>query len=355
MKRVLTVFLISIMLAACASKPLVPYTTDTPALILVPVSEAGVTDERGRFREIASAVLEDHGRELLYYRDSDQALTLVGEESGATGEPVDLGQSRHNLIVALIPGIGWDCFENWLNYETRLDSYISKFGFSSMIIPVDGMSGTAHNARLIRDAVMEHADELQPEQLVLIGYSKGAPDVLEAIVSYPEIRPYIAAVVSLAGAVGGSPLANSAKESDLRLLKYIPKSDCSEGDGHAVESLRPAIRRQWLADNPLPESVRTYSLVTYPTPDRVSSVLKSMQKKLAAVDSRNDGQVIFYDQIIPGSTLMGFLNADHWAIAVPAADNHPTLGKTFVNKNDYPRKAILEAALRFIEEDMDRE
>ena len=122
-----------------------------------------------------------------------------------------------------------------------------------------------------------------------------------------------------------------------------------------MESLRPAVRRQWLADNPLPESVRYYSLVTYPTPDRVSSVLKSMQKKLAAVDSRNDGQVIFYDQVIPGSTLMGYLNADHWAIAVPAADNHPTIGKYFVDKNDYPRKAILEATLRFIEEDMDRE
>lgn len=355
MKRLLTVILLSFLLAACASKPLVPYTTDTPPLILVPVSEAGVTDERGRFREIVHAVLEDHGREMLYYRTSDEALTLVDEEPGATGEPVDLGPSRHNLIVALIPGIGWDCFENWLNYETALDSHISRFGFSSILLPVDSMSGTTNNARQIRDAILENADKLQPEQLVLIGYSKGAPDVLEAVVSYPEIRPYIAAVVSLAGAVGGSPLANNAKESDLRLLKYFPQSDCTEGDGHAVESLRPAVRRQWLADNPLPESVRTYSLVTYPTPDRVSSVLKSMQKKLAAVDPRNDGQVIFYDQIIPGSTLMGFLNADHWAIAVPAADNHPTIGKYFVNKNDYPRKAILEAALRFIEEDMDRE
>jgi hypothetical protein len=354
MRRLPTVILISLMLSACASKPLVPYTTDTPPLVLLPASEAGVTDKRGRFREITCAVFNDHGRELPHYRDCEQALTRVGEEHGATGEPVYLGESRHKLIAAMVPGIGWECFENWLDYQNEFDSEIEKFRFDSYIFSIDGMSGTSNNARQIRDAIMDHADELQPEQLVLIGYSKGAPDLLEAVVSYPEIHPFIAAVVSVAGAVGGSPLANPAKESDLNLLRHIPKSECTEGDGHAVESLRPAVRRQWLQDNPLPPSIRYYSLVTYPSPDRISSVLKSMHKKLSAIDSRNDSQVIFYDQVIPGSTLMGYLNADHWAIAVPIAESHPFVGRHFADKNDYPRKAVFEAVLRFIEEDMDR-
>jgi hypothetical protein len=355
MKRVLTVFLISIILAACASKPLVPYSTDTPPLVLLPASMAGITDKRGRFREITCAVFDDHGRELPHYRDCEQALTSLGNESGATGEPVYLGQSRKNLAAAFVPGIGWECFESWLNYENEFDHHMEQFGYRSYIFSVDGMSGTTNNARQIRDAIMEHADTLQADQLVLFGYSKGAPDLLEAVVSYPEIHPYIAAVVSIAGAVGGSPLANPAKESDLNLLRHIPKSECTEGDGHAVESLRPAVRRQWLQDNPLPESIRYYSLVTLPSPDQVSSILKSMQKKLNAIDSRNDSQVIFYDQIIPGSTLMGYLNADHWAIAVPIAESHPFIGRHFADKNNYPRQAILESVLRFIEEDMDHE
>jgi hypothetical protein len=79
-----------------------------------------------------------------------------------------------------------------------------------------------------------------------------------------------------------------------------------------------------------------------------------MHKKLSAIDSRNDSQVIFYDQVIPGSTLVGYLNADHWAVAVPIAESHPFIGRHFADKNNYPRKAILEAVLRFIEEDMDR-
>ena len=354
MRRLPTVILVSLMLAACASKPLVPYTTDTPPLVLLPASEAGVTDKRGRFREIACTVLNEHGRELPYYRDCEQALTRVGAEPGATGEPVNLGPSNRKLVVALVPGIGWECFENWLDYENEFDNYLKKYGFDTHIFAVDGMSGTSNNARQIRDAIMDRADDLQPEQLVLVGYSKGAPDLLQAVVSYPEIHPFIAAVVSVAGAVGGSPLANPAKESDLNLLKHIPKSECTEGDGQAVESLRPAVRRQWLQDNPLPRSIRYYSVVTYPSPDRVSSVLKSMQKKLNAIDSRNDSQVIFYDQVIPGSTLVAYLNADHWAIAVPIAEAHPFIGRHFADKNDYPRKAVIEAVLRFIEEDMDR-
>ena len=107
MTRLLTVILFSAMLAACASKPLVPYTTDTPPLVLLPASEAGVRDERGRFREITCAVLEEHGKALPHYRPCEEALTRLGDEAGATGAPVDLGPSRRNLVAAMVPGIGW--------------------------------------------------------------------------------------------------------------------------------------------------------------------------------------------------------------------------------------------------------
>jgi hypothetical protein len=355
MNRLLVVIAITFLGAACSSKPLVPYTEDSPPLILVPASMAGIEDGRGRFREITCAVLEDHGEQMPHYRECEETLNRIGKEPPGTGQPVYLGQTKMNLIAAMVPGIGWECFESWLKYENEFDSHAESYGFNAYIFTVDGMSGTTVNAEMIRDAIMQRADELQDETLVLIGYSKGAPDLLEAIVAYPEIHRYVAAVVSVAGAVGGSPLANPAKESDLGLLKHIPGSECSEGDGKAVESLRPAVRRQWLVDNPLPDSIRYYSLVTYPKPDQISSVLKSTYKKLDDVDSRNDSQVIFYDQVIPGSTLLGYLNADHWAIAIPVAEAHPFIGRHFVDKNEFPRQVIAEALLRYIEEDMEKE
>ena len=92
--------------------------------------------------------------------------------------------------------------------------------------------------------------------------------------------------------------------------------------------------------------------MTFPQPERISTVLKTTYSKLSRVDARNDSQVLFYDQVIPGSSLMGYLNADHWALAVPIARTHTSLGATFVNHNAFPREALLAAILRFIEEDL---
>jgi len=340
------------LLAACASKPLEPYSTDTPALALLPAERAGISDQRGRFREIACAVLEARREELTQYRDCEQALTRLQEEPPGTGAMVDLGASKRHLVAAFVPGIGWDCFEAWMDYQNSFAATIRNHGFGAFMIDVDGRSGTDNNARQIRDAILERADRIQPASLVLIGYSKGAPDILTAIADYPEILPYVAAVVSVAGAVGGSPLANDATEGQLELLKHIPDSKCSEGDGHAVESLRPAVRRKWLQEHSLPDTIAYYSLATLPLPDRVSSVLRTSYNKLGRIDPRNDSQVIFYDQLIPGSRLLGYLNADHWAIAVPIAQSHPFIGKHLVDHNDFPREAITEALMRFIEEDL---
>ena len=80
-------------------------------------------------------------------------------------------------------------------------------------------------------------------RLVLVGYSKGISDILDAVVAYPEIRSRVAAVVSVAGAVGGSPLANDAEQYQADLLRYFPGATCNLGDGGGVASLgRPHAR-----------------------------------------------------------------------------------------------------------------
>jgi hypothetical protein len=159
-------------------------------------------------------------------------------------------------------------------------------------------------------------------------------------------------VVSLAGAIGGSPLANDAKQSQADMLRHFPGSTCESGDAGAVESLRPATRRAWLATHSLPKAIHYYSLVTFPRPERISSLLESSYRKLARIDPRNDSQVIFYDQVIPGSDLIAYVNADHWALVVPVGRSHTTIGSMLVTENAYPREALLEAVLRFVEEDL---
>ena len=335
----------SLLLSACATNPPVEYAIDIPP---------GVTDARGRFGEIYCAVLEAHGHDLPDYRPCEDALSRVSSKPTGTGRPVDLGPSRRQLQAAIVPGIGYGCFAAWLEPPGTAAAHVSKFGFGLVGIEVDALSGTATNARQIRDAILAMPVEEGPPRIVLVGYSKGTPDILEAVVRYPEIHDRVAAVVSVAGAVGGSALADDSEQWQADLLRHWPKAECDAGDGGGVASLRPEVRKAWLAQNPLPSNVRYYSLVTLPDPERISRIVQSSYKKLGKIDWRNDSQVIYFDQIVPGSTLLGFLNADHWAVAVPLDRSHQVIGAWLADKNDYPREAMLEAVLRFVEEDLEQ-
>jgi len=350
--RLLPFLTAAALLGGCAAPPLVPYSTDTPPLVLAPAAQAGVRDQRARFREIFCAVLEARKAELPDHRSCDEALTRVGKEASASGRTVSLAPSSRELVAAFVPGFGWDCIAGWLEAPGTTERHLRTQGFGFVQLPVEGLSSSTRNARLIRDAIMKSPTDSGPPRLVLIGYSKGAPDTLEALAAYPELRKRVAAVVSVAGAVGGSPLANDAEQYQADLLRHFPGATCTSGDGGAVASLRPEVRQAWLAANFLPKEVRYYSLVTFPAPERMSSLLKGSYDKLARVDARNDSQTIFYNQIIPGSTLMGFVNADHWALAVPIARKRGTLATVFVDQNAYPREALAEAILRFVQEDL---
>lgn len=343
---------LTFILMGCAGTPLQPFSTDTPPLVLVPAAQAGVHDGRGRFREIYCAVLQARAGELPDHRPCDDALTRLDAEPAPTGKPVPLGASNRRLIAALVPGIGYDCVVKWLQPAGTAAQHVGKFGYELLAIKVDALSGISKNAAQIRAAVMAMPVQPGAPRLVLIGYSKGAPDLLEAIVKYPEMLARVAAVVSVGGAVGGSALANDAEQYQANLLQHFPGANCDAGDGGGVASLRPNARRAWLAQNPLPKGLAMYSVVTLPQPERISTLLQGSAGKLSMIDGRNDGQVIFYDQVIPGASLVGYVNADHWAIALPIARAHSTIGALFVTQNAYPREAFLEALLRFVEEDL---
>jgi hypothetical protein len=283
----------------------------------VPAAQAGVQDKRGRFREIYCGVLAARVGEVPDHRPCEDALTRLGAEPGTdrpAGAPRHVepasgrcGGAGHRLLllreVAAAAGHG---------QRAR-----RKYGYALTAIPVDALSGTTVNARQIRDWIMARDPGPGAPRLVLIGYSKGTPDVLEAIVNHPEIHARVAAVVSIAGAVGGSPLANEAEQYQADVLQHFPGAACDRGDGGGVASLRPAVRRAWLAQNPLPSNVPMYSVVTLPQAGAHLVDPARTNRKLNLIDGRNDSQMIFYDQLIPGSTLLGYLNADHWAVGRP--------------------------------------
>lgn len=341
--------LLGVVSSACLSRPLLPFSLETPPLVLAPAALAGVTDARGRFREVYCALREDHGRWLPEDRPCEDALVRLLDEPPPTGSPVVLGPPRRPLRVAVVPGLFGECLAPIVTPFADALAHLATHGYRTALLPVSGLGSSAHNAGQLRNALLG-LDLAPGERVLLVGHSKGTTDALEALGAYPELRPRVAALASVAGVVAGSPLADAIPAPYLRLLRRLGLPPCLPADGGGVASLRRATRLAALARAPLPAEVRYFSLGGIVDRGRVSALLRAGHARLAEVDPRNDGQVVFSDVVIPGGVLLGFVRADHWAMALPFSRRAPALAATVLEHNAFPREVLLEAIVRTVEE-----
>ena len=348
-RRVLFLALLAAGVVSCFRAPLIPPSLQTVPIVLVPSDLAGIVDARGRFREIYCAVRADHGAALPDDRPCEDVVLRLAGEPPASGRPVALGGPHHRLRVMAVGGLFAQCFTHWASPFADGLAHLRTHGYRAEHIPVDGLSGSAHNAGQIAEAIAQAG--LEPgERVLLVGHSKGVADALEALVAFPELTTRVAAVASVAGAVAGSPLADGIRDSYKALLSHMRGPHCDAGDGTAFESISRATRLGFLAAHPLPTAVKYFSIGGIVPPEETSWLLRSAQRRLSRIDPRNDGQLIFTDVVIPGGTLLGFVRADHWAIAMPFSRGADPVVSRLVTHNAFPREVLLEAVVRAVEE-----
>jgi hypothetical protein len=58
------------------------------------------------------------------------------------------------------------------------------------------------------------------------------------------------------------------------------------------------------------------------------------------------------DAVLPGCKFLGAALADHFAIALPFETANQNYLQAGMDKNHYPRAALLEAVVRFVEADL---
>lgn len=363
--RNLNAALLAMAVAGCG--PSLKFSTNTPPLILTTAQAARLSDARGRFREIFCAVDTARG----YYRDRscNSLLHKLDNEPGPAGTHVALGPSPVKLRIRIVPGIFGKCTEDKATpffdaVEPRPgQGYdLGRFGFDVAALSVSGRGSSAQNAMQIEEQLRAEFARipLAPgERLVLIGHSKGMSDLIEFIARQRSkssrdeavaLLPEGSSIVSLSGVVAGTPIADMG-EDIYRPLRHVSVPGCPADDGGGVASLTRRERQKFMARHPLPADLQFYSVAAYTRAANISAALRPTYHALAKTDERNDGNVIFTDSIIPRSTVLGYLDADHWAVAMPFEIYAPTFARVVASRNHFPRVVLLEAISRMIAED----
>lgn len=319
-------------------------TEDMPAAMLVPIGSAGVIDARARFERITCRINEERGRRFPDFRECSEIFSPMGVVAPSPG--VERREPCCYTLV-FVPGFLGECLAHLGTPFSDSHERLRRSGHDVHVIPVKGRASSRVNGRQIADYLALHDARLGT--VVMVGYSKGVPDILEALAASPGAGwlKKIRAVVSVAGVVSGTPVADGLDGLYDTLLARLPWKACAPEDGGGVESLTRNARLQFLAGNPPPHGVRFYTLAALPRSSGVNPLLGAFHAALGA-QGPNDGQVMAQDAVVPGSTLLGYLNADHWAVALPFNRSNSIESAVLRIANAFPREVVIDAVLEFL-------
>ncbi len=333
-------------LVGCAPQ-LLEYDATAPAAVLAPIGVPGVEDARSQFRQIFCAQLREAG--VAAEDGCSRYLHHLRDEAGPPLVSPAIALHPGSIRILLVPGALGECVgESGIPFRSGAER-LRELGYWVETVDLKGRSGTDHNAALIAEELSKvPPDAATP--LVLIGYSKGVNDALTFLLRYPDLAQRVDALVGVAGSVNGSPLADRYARL-YSVFADLSVPGCPAGDGQIVASLTRPLNLRGLAENPLPGHVRYFSLGAYTDSPHTARALRMLfSSDLARMDPRNDGQTLYYDQVMPGSVLLGYLNGDHWDVVIPLRERMPFFAGNSAGSPDFPRAELLESIVLFLEQ-----
>lgn len=253
----------------------------------------------------------------------------------------------------LVGGFGGECLKDVRAFGPSIEHLKDAHGIVVEYFAVPPYAPSEENGK----AIVKHLDEGwagdRAHRYVLVGYDKGAADLLEALRVLDAAPTKVAAVVTVAGLVGGVWLPE-----DLRALMrpgqpWIAAS-CPGNVQDAMASVTREVRQSVLRASPL--QVPGYSIVAASALADTSSALRAMWKRLSVYAKEQDGELIAWESVLPGGKYLGTARADHWAVALPFDEafqpdkSHRALKA--IDRNRFPRDGLLEAIVRFVSADL---
>lgn len=228
-------------------------------------------------------------------------------------------------------------------FHQALEHLKTAHGVDAQLLQVPDDS-CENNGKLIARYLREHPGP----KFIVVGHSKGAADLQLALQDRAAAES-VAALVSIAGAVGGSPLADLAEGRGL-LSHVAVTGGCVGKLGAALDSMQTGVRNAFVESHP-DAPVPSYSVVAVSGFSDTSKILLRTWELLGAgFRGQEDGMLLAADGVLPGAKFLGTALADHVAVA----HNFEQTGMAkLYDKDHFPRAALLEAIVRFVEEDLD--
>ncbi|MDC8774372.1 hypothetical protein PRZ03_22640 [Paucibacter sp. hw8] len=358
---------LTVLCTGCASWVAPPDVLSPHPIVNLPIAAAGVKDERQAF----AALFEQEVQ--AYPGPKPQALGawLHGIDEQAPKKPDDLDEVNRRFAeqapataVLLVPGLFADCFEDQsvpfgdgLVRETglnRSEAYrqYADLGLAGIrSVAVAGRESSEANALRVAEAIRQEAARPEVKRIVLLAYSKGVPDSLRALAllqSQQSLPAALTDLISVAGVVMGTRLADHFEGMFESLSTRIDPFGCSASDGREVSSLTQRESVAWLVAHPPPAELRYHSVVGFAQSTEIGISLRPFNAALKNIDPRNDGQLLSRDAILPGSSLLAEARADHWDIALPRERHPSSLMRASTSERGYPREALFRSLVKWV-------
>ncbi len=297
------------------------------------------TDVSSEFSDVFCTVLARNNPDGGKWGPCENYLQRPGKDNAR------LPDLKTNYRLLVIPGIMNTCIADIPAYAQARTELEKKYGFTSQILSVPN-DASEDNAKLIAEHILKEMRGEDRRPFIVLGYSKGTPDLQVMLATEPEARRHVAAFINVAGASGGSPIADSIPGMVEKYGGHTSRATCKGDMTQGMNSLRREVRQRFLSTYPHP-FVPTYSLPAILTEEKLKEGgALSTNAILTTHDRYHDGQVLKSDATIPESKYLGSALGDHLgvALAFDTAKGGP---------QEFPRAALLEAALRFVMNDLE--
>jgi triacylglycerol esterase/lipase EstA (alpha/beta hydrolase family) len=318
------------------------YTSDGRTLLVYLEADAG--DVSSAFGDTFCSVLKQENPDTGNWGPCSKYIDAPGKND------LKLGPLSTKYRVLIVPGFMSSCLSDMTAFQEGLTA-LKKKGLDVAVMTIPNDSSES-NAKVIAQYLREHKSN-DGRKFILVGYSKGGPDVQVALAEEPGVKDRVAAFVTVAGASGGSPVADLLPSVADKYMKTAPIKSCQGDLSSGYKSLQRATRKAFLDAYPNPV-VPTYSLIASSDQANTSKALLETWRILQSYGSVEDGQLLRDDAIVPGAKFLGAAHADHFAVALPFDKSTDATIRAEFDKTAYPRAALLESLIRFVTGDLEQ-